>query len=272
MKKYGNYLFIILAILIIVLLFKITTHLLKTNFSPEKTKIFYINLDKNVKRDVAIIKSYDASDIKSIPIKRFPAIAGKDVDMEHWLTPEALIEYKDTEKTKTRTHHYQLTTGAVGCFLSHYTLAKQLTEDPTTNYYLIFEDDIIFSKDLLKQLKNYLYIAPSDWDMIELYTHRKTRCKVVGQFYKPKGFWGTQGYIINKKGAKKFVKEVEKSKIDGQIDAYLSRMNQEGKINLYITKEKLVFLSENSNTTDIQCRLVKKKSTDNPFLYKGFLV
>ena len=265
----NNIWFTITYLIFIIVLVKIFTMFYKktgTKFLPEKTKCFYINLDKNKFRNEEMIKTYNNSDLsKYMSITRFPAVLGKNVDIDKWLTPEAVIQIKETEKTNTRTHHYQMTRGAVGCFLSHYTLAKQLKNDPESEYYIIFEDDIAINKNFVNYLNNYLQLLPKDWDIVQFYAHRKTReFKTIGQFYKPQGFWGTQGYIINKKGAKKLVKEVEQNKIDGQIDAYLSRMIQQDKINLYITKNYLVSLNTAIRDTDIQCPVIRKNINDNP--------
>jgi len=239
---------------------------------PEKTKVFYINLDKNVKRKNELIHYYNNSDLKIIPLNRFNAILGKTVDLDEWLTPDALMQIERTEKTKRRTHHYQLTKGAVGCFLSHYTLAKQLLTDKETDYYLILEDDIIFDKNILNDIKRNLSLVPTDWDILQLSTLRNVKYNVVGEFYTPSGFWGMQSYIINKRGAEKLVKEVKKHKIDGQIDAYLSRMIQQSKIKIYITKKRLFFINENGMESDIQCKVIKNSPNDNPFYYKGYFV
>ena len=238
----------------------------------EKTKVFYINLDKNVKRNHELIQSYNISDLKVMPLNRFSAILGKTVDLNKWLTPDALMQIERTEQTKRRTHHYELTTGAVGCFLSHYTLAKQLLADKEAEYYLILEDDIMVNENLLSTIKRYLSMVPADWDILQLSTLRNVKYNVVGEFYEPSGFWGMQSYIINKKGAEKLVKEVNKHKIDGQIDAYLSRMVQQNKIKIYITKKRLFFVNENGIKSDIQCKVVQEDPNDNPFNYKGYLV
>ena len=160
----------------------------------------------------------------------------------------------------------------MGCFLSHYTLAKQLLNDSNAKYYLIFEDDITFYKNTLKPINYYLSNAPEDWDIIHFTNLRKVNYSIQEQFHKPKGFWGMQAYIINKKGAKKLVDEVQREKIDGQIDAYLSRMVQQNKINIYITDRRLIYHNAHSNKSDIQYRLKRHSSNVNPYNYKGYLV
>lgn len=238
----------------------------------EKFKAYYINLDKNKKRNADFLSSYEKSDMQSVALTRFPAIIGKTVDFDLWLKPEAIDEMNKIEKTRERTHHYQLTHGGVGCFLSHYTLAKQLLEDPTTNYYIIFEDDIGFHRNSFKMIDDYLLTAPEFWDIILFSNLRKIRYSAKGEFLKPDGFWGMQSYIINKKGAQKLVEEVQREKIDGQIDAYLSRMIQQNKINIYITNRNLIYLNQNSNMSDIQSKLRRSASHVNPFDYKGYIV
>ena len=280
--KYNKYLPVIVIILFLLfLIFIFLNFKKKENFTdfipnegnfPEKTKAFYINLDKNVKRKNELIESYNNSDLQIIPLNRFPAILGKTVDLDKWLPPDALMQIERTEQTKRRTHHYELTTGAVGCFLSHYTLAKQLLADKEAEYYLILEDDIMVNENLLSTIKRYLSMVPADWDILQLSTLRNVKYNVVGEFYEPSGFWGMQSYIINKKGAEKLVKEVNKHKIDGQIDAYLSRMVQQNKIKIYITKKRLFFVNENGIKSDIQCKVVQEDPNDNPFNYKGYLV
>jgi len=236
------------------------------------TRAFYINLDKNTKREKDFIESYKHSDIHEIGLSRFPAILGKNVDLNLWLNPETIKELHEIEKTKKRIYHYQLTYGGVGCFLSHYTLANQLLNDKNSDYYIICEDDIEFCYNTLKNIQSYLSNPPEDWDIIYFNYIRMSTFNRYGKFVKPDGFWGTQCYIISKKGAKKLVDEVNKEKIDGQIDAYLSRMIQQNKINIYMTDNKLISVNENSAISNIQYKLKHVSSEINPFNYKGYLV
>ena len=277
-NKYKKNVFVLVIFVLVVFVLTIQWFIylfnkpVKENFSDQltnKTKAFYINLDKNNTRNLNLIESYNNSDLKEMLLSRFSAIVGKNVDLEQWLTPQAIIQVNQTEKTKKRTHHYQLTRGAVGCFLSHYFLAKQLLKESSeVEYYLIFEDDINFNQNILSEIKRYLSVAPSDWDIIHFSNTRKTNYSMEGDFFKPAGFWGMLSYILNKKGAEKIVKEVEANKIDGQIDAYLSRMIQQDKINIYIANKRLIYYINNGS--DIQTPIYN--TIDNPFNYKGYFV
>ena len=201
----------------------------KTVISSKNTTTYVINLDKNPERLQQITKSYEASDIREIQLKRFPAVLGKNVDIQEWLTPEAVKELNRVEKKGYRTHHYQLTRGAVGCFLSHYTLAKQLLSDKRNDYYVILEDDSVIDPNGFKTIQEAMVNTPENWDIVLFGFVRIINPVSYGNFIQPSGFWGLHGYVINKKGAKNLIDEVENIRIDGQLDAYISRMIQQKK-------------------------------------------
>ena len=62
---------------------------------------------------------------------------------------------------------------------------------------------------------------------------------------------------------------VDKNKIDGQVDCYLSKMIQQDKINIYSTKTH--FVSSNSTDTNIQTILKPIKGVD-PYDYNGYKI
>ena len=236
---------------------------------------YVINLDKNPERLEKIQGDYNNTDLKIVPFQRFPAVLGKNVNMSEWLPVDTQKEIKEVEKRGYRHYTYQLTKGAIGCFMSHYQLAKQLTTDDTTDNYLILEDDAqIESPILFEKIQNYCKNAPEDWDMI-LFGHINTTGNVLYEdenFTKPTGFWQTHAYMINKRGARKFIDEVNQTKIDGQLDAYFSRMQQQKKINIYGTKETLFVIKFDENwSTNIQIDLKPIEGT-NSHDFKGYIV
>ena len=83
-------------------------------------KIFIINMDKDKERYAKIIRYCEKSDFSNERIVRFPAIVGKSVPPEKWLSSDALTDLRLIEKNGYKTHHHSLTRGAIGCFLSHY--------------------------------------------------------------------------------------------------------------------------------------------------------
>lgn len=232
-------------------------------------RTFCINLDKDSRRYDNLRRSYYASDLKPIQLERYSAILGSTVSIEQWLSPSAMNEFYAVKKNGYRTHHYQLTTGAVGCFLSHYYLAKQLLDDSSTDTYLILEDDVQLLPSAYTVMMSELEHAPADWDLITFYYHRVIGEPAGMHFKHVDGFWGMGTYLLNKKGARKIVDEVEQNKIDGQIDAYLSRMSQQNKIRLYASN---IHISKNvGRDTNIQIE-INPISGMNPYEYKGFLV
>lgn len=236
-----------------------------------KIKAYIINMDKNKDRMEKVIKNYENSDLKEIPYERFPAVIGKNIDINEWLTEDAIIELKQVENKKYRNHHYQLTRGAIGCFLSHYALAKRLLEDDKYDYYFNLEDDIYITNGAYKYIQDALKQAPKDWDFILFGYNRLLYSNFVNKdFAKVTGFWGTHGMLMNKKGAKAFIDEVDKNKMDGQIDAYMSRMSQQGKLELYAYRHR-IFHTYTDLSSDIQAAIKPKKGVD-PFEFRGYNV
>lgn len=228
---------------------------------------FMINMDKDKERNENFYKNYLNSDLSKIKIDRFPAIVGKNEDPKMWLTHESAKELRLIEKNGYRTHHHSVTRGAIGCFLSHYTLAKKLLKETTVDAYLIFEDDTALLPFTYNKIQESLKHLPNDWDYVMFYTIRAVGRKENEFFNKLKSFWGMNCYLINKSGAKKLIDEVEKNKIDGQIDCYLSKMIQQNKLNIYASKTH--FVSSNSKDTNIQAILKPKKGID-PYDYNGY--
>jgi GR25 family glycosyltransferase involved in LPS biosynthesis len=227
---------------------------------------YIINLDKNKERWNTIFNNYQMSDLLDVPMERFSAIYGKNVNPDEWLSLPAKQELYETEKLGYRTKHYQLTRGAIGCFLSHYTLAKQLLTDKEKDVYFMIEDDAGFYSDTYAQMKTALYNAPSDWDIILLGYHRLKKDGMKNTHYAVvKSFWGTFGYLLTKAGAKKFIDQVDKDKIDGQIDSFMSWMSQKKLLNIYALEKPIIYMTKSD--TDIQMILKEQKGVD-PYSYR----
>ena len=260
----------LIAIIISSLLFGNTRNYIESfqddNFSFD---MFMINMDKDKERQANFVASYVKSDFFDKKINRFPAIVGKNENPSKWLTDNSIRELQQIEKNGYRTHHHDITRGGLGCFLSHYNLAKQLLNDNNVDAYLIFEDDTTVLPFTYNKIKESLKYLPDDWDYVLFYTIRAVGRKENNYFNNLKSFWGMNCYILSKQGAKKFVDEVNETKIDGQVDCYLSRMIQQKKMNIYSTKTH--FVSSNSTDTNIQT-LLKPHQNIDPYDYKGYRV
>ena len=235
-----------------------------------KYRTYVINMDKDVESYNQIASYYHNSDLSELPLERYSAVVGKNVEPSDWLTDDAINDFKQVLNNGYRTHHYQLTYGGIGCFLSHYNLAKQLLgEKKNVDAYIVFEDDTAIPRNLLSHIERNISELPEDWDYLMFYTIRANGEPSTNKLNKLKSFWGLNGYIINKKGARKLVEETNTNKIDGQIDSYLSRMIQQKKMNVYATKKHLV--KSNAQDTNIQVILKPSKGV-NPYDFKGYIV
>jgi GR25 family glycosyltransferase involved in LPS biosynthesis len=235
-----------------------------------KYRTFVVNMDKDVERFNKISSYYHNSDLSELPLERYSAVVGKNMEPSDWLTDDAVNDFNNVINNGYRTHHYQLTYGGIGCFLSHYNLAKQLlSEQKNIDAYIVFEDDTAIPRNLLSHIETQMSELPEDWDYLMFYTIRANGDPITKKLNKLKSFWGTNCYIMNKKGARKLVEETNANKIDGQIDSYLSRMIQQDKMNIYATKKHLV--KSNALDTNIQVILKPLKGV-NPYDFKGYLV
>jgi GR25 family glycosyltransferase involved in LPS biosynthesis len=227
------------------------------------TKCFVINLTKNSERLQRFYYFYNKSDISSIPLERFNAINGRDIDAEKYITTTAYENLLINERNNYRTRHYQLTRGAIGCYLSHTMLFKKLLDDAANEYYIIFEDDAAILPEVIDKLHLAIQYAPSDWDIILLAPIMEVVAENTPLFKKYDTFWGLCGYIINKRGAEKFMEEYYRKAISMQIDSKMSYMILKGMLNVYGYRTKLLW-HDRTMGTDIQMPL-RKVSNINPF-------
>jgi GR25 family glycosyltransferase involved in LPS biosynthesis len=114
-------------------------------------KSFFINLDRRVDRLDHINKNLPFDAV------RFSAVDANNLDLN--------------EQVENLFHRCldKLTKAEIACSLSHYMLWKQLTEDDSSENYLILEDDVVF-KDGFTQFWNHVYsnYLPEDYNLIYL--------------------------------------------------------------------------------------------------------
>ena len=256
---------IILLICIFIIYFTVFMYFMISNLAKRKlnTKCWVINLPKNKQRLQRFTYFYNQSDISKLPLETFSAIKGRELDAEKYLSFESYKVLLESEKQKYRTKHYQLTRGAIGCYLSHTTIYKKLINDPKYNYYIIFEDDAAILPKVLNKLETAITYAPADWDMILFAPIMEVISEKTVLFKKYETFWGLCAYVINKKGAKKFIKEFNARPISMQIDSKMSLMIMQDKLNVYGYRDTMTW-HDRSMGTDIQMQL-KKIPNINPF-------
>ena len=263
---------ICIAFLLFIVLIAVLPNMLltKEGFDQQRAtyKVYLINLDKDKQRLKEFQENYNHSDFINIPFKRIPAINGDNVDSDAWVSHHAKEDFQRNITTGKKEKHHELSKGGLGCFMSHYKLAKQLAEekDPHIQSYIIFEDDSKCRENTKAELDEHMSHLPENWDMFIGFPIRNEGSTINKYIKNPSSFWGLGIYVLSKKGAEKLVKEVENKKIDGQIDSFLSRMNQHGSINIYSSHKNII--DDNSkNLTNIQIPL--EPNGKDPFDYYG---
>lgn len=222
-----------------------------SNGFVSKTRCYVINLHKNPERIARFRKRYESSDIRAMRCHRFEAIDGNeltDEEFQEHVHPRALRQMYETEASKVRKKHYQITKGAVGCYLSHLSLYRKLLKDPHADQYLIFEDDAMFKTNLLELISHKMDEVPNDWDMVVFGAIRESGNMAGFDTIKINTFWGLCCYVINKKGAEKITREFERKKIDMQIDSVMTVMAIEERINIYGVVNKPAWHAKMSTT------------------------
>jgi GR25 family glycosyltransferase involved in LPS biosynthesis len=157
--------------------------------------------------------------LKPLEIKKFDAIKGAELgsllEDKETLTFGAL--YDITVPNYRRTHAELGTKNAIGCYMSHTALWKQLLESDKEGYY-IFESDAICTKnaDIFNVTRKFLEKPDGHILFFGDFNAIKTKeiTKVENRFY------GMHAYYITRKGAELCLKYA--FPIEQQIDSYLS--------------------------------------------------
>ena len=201
-------------------------------------EVYLINLERNKERLESFIKQYERCDLRVKQIKRFEAIDGKKLEnIETLLTPKAFDEIKEIETSGYRTKHYQLTRGAIGCYLSHLAV-YELIANNTFPYGFIFEDDVLIDRYILKKLNKMIIRIPDDWDLLFL-SCQCLSCKSMELYYDVGKFFLTHCYVVKKSSAAKILNLLKNKRISRQIDSELSHLVGLKKLKIYCLKENL---------------------------------
>jgi len=257
---------IFIVIIILFLLLLIRHSLLERIKLEEPIQVMVINLPSAKERRESIENNF----IQPLILHFFPAV---DTRKEKWknytknLTDQALLELQITLKKKHREDHYQLTPGAIGCFLSHVSIWKHLSEKEESFFpVLILEDDSVPHIGFQYHLQKILNVIPPDTDLCFLdYIISSGRRK----YHMEKTFFTLEGpttqfyllncYLITYQGVKNLLKIWNQmdQKMDRQIDSFLSQLIVSKKIQIYFYKTPIV--SQGTFPTSIQVYNVPHK-------------
>jgi glycosyl transferase, family 25 len=161
-------------------------------------KPYVINLDRNPERLQAFTARFDAL---GIPFERFPGVDGK-----------AMSEKDFAQFVSTRPRNGKpWGRGALGCFLSHYTLWQKIAVSDQ-EYSAVFEDDIHHVSNCVKDYLQTSCWLPRDCDILRLEpsTNRLLLSKEPVATWRERGLfkvrstsWCAGAYIISREAAKR---------------------------------------------------------------------
>ena len=167
-------------------------------------------------------------------IVRFPATVGKNVDV----TDVRIVKsgaYSDDSKWKSDTTRLP-SKGAIGCYLSHYKLWKQVLA--TERDAIIVEDDIVFRVD------NAMEEIEKQWEKAKLLgiellllgssNVSKKPSGTPGLFFVNEPFFGCEGYVMSPTAAKHLIAKAMPMSM--QVDAFVGTMAKNRVITLGITR------------------------------------
>jgi GR25 family glycosyltransferase involved in LPS biosynthesis len=228
--------------------------LLQTRQGNIFEKIYLINLKRRPDRLLNFNKFYGKSDLKNVPITKFDAIDGSKLDVSMIpLTELARSELTQLETTGFRTKHYQLTKGAIGCYLSHVKVWEHILKNSADSV-LIFEDDAKVPPNLKRDINEKMHNVPKDWDIV-LFGFICTKCMKYSEYSRVDRFMLTHCYLIRKQAIIKMMDTNSLFPITQQIDWMMSEMSSI--LNIYTVNDKLVTPFE--SRTDIQAPLRDKR-------------
>lgn len=222
------------------------------------SETYLINLERRPDRLERFMKTYEASDMNNIKLKRISAVDGTDLEIGRVpLSDLARGELKQIETTGFRSKHYQLTRGAIGCYLSHVKIWRDIVENKHRAG-LIFEDDVNVPKVFRNKIHSSMKHIPDDWDIVLFGYHCKT-CDNIKDYRRVKRFILLHNYAISYTGVVKILKSNSLFPISQQIDSLLSELSFDI-LNIYAVKNPIIH--QNGSRTDIQMPIMKLKNVD----------
>jgi GR25 family glycosyltransferase involved in LPS biosynthesis len=230
--------------------------------NPSNIRVYVINLDRSRDRLSHFKQAIQFSDLPA-DFVRVSAVDAKRLDISKFISQEARSEIIASEKNGYRKKHYELTRGAVGCFLSHIKVWK-LIADSDDHYGIVFEDDASLHPQTNKKLIKNMKHIPGDWDII-LLGYFCIKCVNRGKFIQAKKFHGLHGYMIKRSVAQFLLDRSDLLPFRQQIDSYLSSLIDKDLLKIYCTYDTLV-TQNNMFATSIQTLPQKTVDKDgDPF-------
>lgn len=235
---------------------------LKSNETIKLTKIeydcFLINLPHRDDRYELFQTLYDRSDLRMSSMYKIRAVDGSNLEYRHkFLSREAIAEIEDQQLTGLRANHYELTKGAIGCYLSHVFTWENIVKYSHKEYALVCEDDCRLPPNIGQTIQECVSHMPDNWDILlcgGLRLDDQADILTEDKFVKTNVFVLLHCYVISKDAIYKILKTKRLFPMYQQIDFFLSELASENILNVYnLPESKLV--PQGNFTTDIQIPL-----------------
>lgn len=256
---------LVAACIIIIIIWLVWPRSISYHLAPPLARrrfdVYVINMDKDEARLKSFKRAYGQCDVSERKgLIRWKGIDGRAVSIAEHVSSKALGEILRAERLKYRSKHYELTRGAIGCWLSHVTLWRSILESDA-ECALIFEDDAVMARNIGDHLKDLR--PPRDWDIVLLgYVCNECDERSQDDMLEVKRFFGLHGYIIHRRGIEKFLSSKHSKMVTKQIDSVLSDMISEGDLKVYAAPSHLVWQNNADFATTIQMPLKKLKGVD----------
>jgi GR25 family glycosyltransferase involved in LPS biosynthesis len=244
-------------IILILLLIFITFHKKYNNefFNNFQTEYYVIHMNNNDSRYKNI---KDQEKKANINIKIFSAVDGSKVNINNLENDLSIKLPWDTYRynnEKDKNIKKKIMNGEIGCYLSHFNLLNKIANSSYDGWTIIFEDDFKLKNNFKNELNKILKNINNNIDIIYLGNVNQFTCskgKFKDNLCYPDIPWGTQGYMVNRKSARKILNLIKY--IDMPIDhKYISLMDSK-KINGLVVIPVLV----NQDNKDIQSIIIGK--------------
>lgn len=189
--------------------------------------VYLINLDYRQDRLEKATQRLMAAGFNNI--HRISAVNGSEIDYQQL---QVLVDKEALRKLgKIRATHEELgSTGAIGCYLSHYKVWAQILKSGTPS--LVVEDDAVFKHtNYFLGLNQNVALQNYDFTLLGCVLRDVSRNGLKkGQIYPLKGkFFCTDFYFLTPAGARKLLETA--LPIKWQVDSYMSMLILNGKIN-----------------------------------------
>lgn len=251
---------LLVVVLLVLLLLCQTTTPTGTPLGALAFDVYVINLPRDTRRLAAFSRAYQRSDLAdthSFILRE--AVDGRSLALAEHVSHKALEEVLQAERVKYRRKHYELSRGAIGCWLSHVNTWKYLLATDKC-YALIFEDDAVMAPDTLRRM--HALRPPADWDIVLLGYVCNVCEPHTADVLRVDRFFGLHGYMISAHGVRKILASDEARSITKQIDSVLSDLVARGALNVYAAREEMVWQNNRDHPTTVQMPIRRVRGVD----------